>query len=190
MKWNTCYVDSIILEKDSFYVLGRNQNKEAVSLNSEQVEFDFSFPSVGVLCHKNTVVIGSKYPARQWKKALTQENFKTILPTRTIINNIYAISKGPNLTRDIKWTIEEVHSWFNTSYTPFEEALSLLEANKKQAVALSNQFFVTSSHYGKGFLIWRMFKVIAEVSFDKEITYLCKSFEQELKDFFKRTSNA
>jgi len=190
----TLYVESFEAhdeEEYSFQIYGKTIDKEYVTLSSNQYDFDFSFPPIGVLSYKNTVVIASKYPARQWKKAATGENYKVWLPLQPIFNKLSGVFIIPrSINKEINWTVEDVHEWFSSKTVPFKEAIDLLKNNKKIAVALSEQFFITSSHYGQGYLIWRYNKIVAEVDHSLNLTIISKAFEQEIKDYFDRSEDA
>ncbi|MDX9756439.1 MAG: hypothetical protein RBT52_02895 [Sulfurimonas sp.] len=188
--WITIYVKEIeinVLAFPHFTVIGNNSKGKVVRVNSDEVVFNFSFPKIGVLEHKNTVVIGSKYPARQWKKAATSDNFRVFSPMSKLFSSILKLyTSNKFFVEESHFTISDIDSWFNTTYYPLKKATYLLLNGKKQAVPLSSQFFISLSHYGEGFLIWRLYKPIAEVSLDGVFKYLCPVFEQELKDYLNR----
>ena len=189
--YSTYYVNQISVDDDpdedsSFIVYGRDNEERDVSLSSQSWDFDFSFPPIGVVQFKNTVVIANKFPARQWKKAVNSENFKVYIPLLSLIQKLDKVWIIPKtFIRTFKWTTEEVEHLYNSTYSTYENAKVLLGTGKCHAVAISNQFFLTNSFYGNGVLIWRFNSIIAED--DGEIKYLLPNFEQELKDYFNRS---
>lgn len=192
--YSTYYVNQISVDDDpdedsSFIVYGRDNEERDVSLSSQSWDFDFSFPPIGVVQFKNTVVIANKFPARQWKKAVNLDNFKIYIPLLSLIQKLDKVWTLPrSFIRSFNWTVAEIDLLYNASYSTYEEAKVLLSNNKYHAVAISKQFFLTNSFYGKGFLIWRFNAIIAED--DGEINYLLPNFKQELLDFFNRNKYA
>lgn len=189
-EWHTCYAEDIKLwysenpeQVDHFIVITRNQH-----LKSTMFEFKFEFPPIGVLNYKDTVVITNKYPQRQWKKAACTDNFVVVMPTAQMIEQLrwkYVLPK--NTTMSFAWNIHNVHLLFKNVYFTYKEALLLLRTGKKMACAVTNEFFITNSHYNKSILLWRGHCIVAEIH-EKEVVYLEELFKQEVIDFFKRNT--
>lgn len=188
--WKTCYAEDFRIwwaEEDKqinyFMVYIRGS-----WYKSTEYEFKFDFPPIGVLNYKDTVVIANKYPARQWKKAVTGENYAVYMPTRNILEYVYTeyntLKKVP---LDFVWNASSINELYNNKYFSYKEALLALQMGKKFACAVTEEFFMTNSHYNNSVLLWRYSTIVAEI-YDKSISYIEPMFEQETLDFFKRNS--
>lgn len=188
--WKTCYAEDFRIwwaeddtQVDCFMVYSKKE-----WYKSTEYEFKFDFPPIGVLNYKETVVITSKYPARQWKKAATHENYSVYIPTKNILEALYNDFVLPKSTSfDFTWDTASVNELFNNKFFTYKEALLALQAGKKLACAITNEFFVTNSHYNKSILLWRYNTIVAEIQ-DTYIFYVEPLFKQETIDFFKRNT--
>lgn len=182
--WNTCFAEDIriISEIEEYFRVFISGEW----YSSIDYEFKFDFPPIGVLNYKDTVVIASKFPARQWKKAATKENYTVYFPMYDLLQNLhirYILPKKATLT--FPWNTAGIKLLFNNTFFSLKDATSALQKGKRIACAITKEFFVTNSHYNNSILLWRYNTIVAEIE-DIHITYVEPMFEQEARDFFKR----
>lgn len=188
--WKTCYAEEIRIwyaetDKQVNYFMVKFDGRW---LKSIEYEFKFDFPPIGVLNYKETIVIANKYPARQWKKAITTENFVVYFPTNSILSILSDWYKLPEaISYEFTWDVESVKELFNNKFFSYKQALLELQSGKRLACAITPEFFVTNSHYNESVLLWRYNIIIAEIH-DDSILYVESMFEQEAIDFFKRNT--
>lgn len=188
--WKTCYADDFRIwyaetDEQVNYYMAKTRDGWLKSLDWE---FKFDFPPIGVLNYKDTVVIANKYPARQWKKAATPENFVAYIPTGEIVHPIVDEYNTPKTMQiQFKWNVSNLEELFNNKFFSYKDALVSLQLGKRFACALTPEFFVTNSHYNKSILLWRYNTIVSEI-YDDHVAYIEPMFEQEVVDFFKRNT--
>lgn len=186
--WHTCYAEDFRIwyaesdEQVNYFMIKTRDGW----IKSLDYEFNFDFPPIGILNYRDTVVIANKYPARQWKKAATPENFIVYLPTRDILYALkeeYTLPK--KMTWEFKWGVDNVEELFNNKFLSYKEACISLKLGERFACAITPEFFVTNSHYNSSILLWRYNTIIAEIYSDR-VSYIEPMFKQEALDFFER----
>lgn len=198
-EWKTCYAESIkvylldeedIPLKNPWYkvkvVFGEFSSKTCIK--SLKYDFKFDIPPIGVLNYKDTVVIATRFPARQWKKAATPENYNVHFPLKNLFKGLEQKYVLPNtFITNFDFNIHDIDILYKNKYYSFKEACQELKKGKVNATAISPEFFLTNSFYNNTTLLWRFNTIVAEIS-RGTIKYLLPVIEQEVKDFFKRNS--
>jgi len=188
--WQTVYADDFRIwwAEDDTQVDYYTAKTRVGWIKSTEYEFKFDFPPLGVLNFKETVVVANRFPARQWKKAATHENYSVYMPTAPLLAGIvgnYTLPKS--ITLDFKFGTSAIHELYSSKYFSYKDALSHLKIGKRLACAITKEFFVTNSHYNDAVLLWRGTAIVAEIN-EGAINYVAPLFKQETQDFFKRNT--
>lgn len=187
-KWETLYAKAIYEEDGKIRITGDMTGEGGVELLTILDNLDFSFPPIGVLNYGNTVVIASKFPARQWKKACCQENYRTMFPLSEMFFNIYSSFGLETFESSLEFRIKDIHQLYTSEYLSLNDAKKELDSKTAFARALNNEFFLTPSITTSGYTLWHMYQPVAELV-DSLVIYTDDIMKQEVMDFM-RTQHA
>lgn len=183
--FKTVYVDKIVVfedyEDDRYNIYCKDKDKNQ-HLFTQEDEFIFDFPPVGVVPFGDSVAITSRYPARQWKKAACHDNFIMYSPLQFLLEEVYEVKE---FSFDIPGnSVATYEKLFNGKYYSLQEAVNKLNNNEVVACAINDEFFLTNSHYNDSILVWKE-NVIAAEYLDGEFNYITPLFKQEVQDLFR-----
>lgn len=184
--WNTLYIKRIVSNEgvDSIYVLGYNRDRKEVEISVMLEHISFEFPPIGVLNYKNTVVMTSKFPARQWKKAACTENYRVDSRISEILYSLLNTYTKNIPVSYFEYTTMDIDILFKNEYYTLEQAKANVDDKKNYACAITNEFYITPSYSTTGYTLWHLYQPVAELVGD-EIIYTDTLLKQEVNDFLR-----
>jgi len=192
LEWHTIYVEKITIDFSKinpvYHVFGKLATGQRNLFDSSTHEFSFEFPPLGVVNFEDSVIIASRFPARQWKKAACKENYQLFQPLHAVyklLSDSYTYKKNTPFS----WSTKNIDHLFTTKYYSLKEAKTLLYAAKKVAVAVNEDFFLTGGLENKNLLLWRNTRPVAELTKEGYYVFL-PELKQEVDDFFMRYTHA
>ena len=192
LDWHTIYVEKITVDllvaPPVYHVIGKRVSGHRDVFESSTHEFSFEFPLLGVVNFEDSVVITSRFPARQWKKAACKENYQLFQP----LHSVYKLLSGSYTYKKVvpfNWSTKSIDHLFTAKYYSLKEAKTLLYAAKKVAVAVNEDFFLTGGLENKNLLLWRNTRPVAELTKEGYYVFL-PELKQEVDDFFMRYTHA
>lgn len=149
------------------------------------VDFDFSFPSVGLYNYKNAAIFFLRRNWRQNRKGLCEDTAQC-LPVMSFFSPFVTIPLSFSLKNLWRWSVTNLNQTFiKSEYMELEDAFNRIQKCKCLAKALSLNFLLGQGITGETPSLWFRKTMIGTV-LDKQTVEINNAlFLQEALDFFQ-----
>ena len=183
-----CFIESFVptIEGRKMLCFRKAGQRQYIELPVEQVQLDFSFPTVGAYNYLKTVILAQRKTARQNKKGLCSGTF-SISPVHEKFLQFGQVPEMFRMKNGWGWTHGNVVKTFGEiGYHSLDKAYRAVAGCQAFARAVSPDFYVAQGICSEEPSLWHRQTFVGNMPNDKTINVVDAMLAQETIDQFKK----